>query len=406
MERSKRMKILLVHNHYGSGAPSGENQVVAVEKELLERRGHSVESYFRFSDQIRSEGHLGAVGGGLVTPWNPFTVSRIREVLERVQPEVVHVHNTFPLISPSVFSGVGVRAARVLTLHNYRLFCPAALPIRNGNVCIECLAKRSVWPAVRYGCYRDSRAATLPLAVSVALHRWLGTWQREVDAFIALSDFQRDLMVDAGLPRDKVHVKPNFYPGDPSVVPWASRDDCIVYVGRLSPEKGLRTLAKVWQLWGAKAPELRIVGEGELLNELRQKFAGNNVRFYGQLSASASQREIARAKLLVLPSEWFETFGLVVLEAFAHGTPAAVSNLGALPTLVDAGKSGVVFSAGNAQEIFEKIRAVWESPGMLERLGQGASNTFQHRYREGANYEALIEIYMSARNQSASVKNV
>lgn len=395
------MKILLVHNHYGSGAPSGENQVVAVEKELLERRGHSVGSYFRFSDQIRSEGHLGAVRGGLVTPWNPFTVRRIREVLDRVKPDVVHVHNTFPLISPSVFSGVGSRAARVLTLHNYRLFCPAALPIRNGNVCIECLEKRSVWPAVRYGCYRDSRAATLPLAVSVALHRWLGTWQREVDAFIALSDFQRDLMVEAGLPRDKVHVKPNFYPGDPPVVPWASRDDCIVYVGRLSPEKGLRTLAKVWRRWGSTAPELRIVGDGELRRELEVSLDGLNVRFYGQLAGAEAQEQIARAKLVVLPSEWFEGFPMVIREAFALGTGVAVSDIGPLPSIVRYGRAGLVFRPGDIESIHRTISDAWAEQDRMEVLAQAARREFEDKYTEEQNYLMLMNIYERARAQAA-----
>ena len=181
------MKVLLVHNFYGSGAPSGENQVFEAEENLLRVHGDSVSVFRRHSDEIRSLGILGAARGALATCWNPWMTVAIRQSVVALRPDVVHVHNTFPLISPGIFHAVGEQVARVLTLHNYRLFCAAAIPMREGNPCTECLDRRSAWPAVKFGCYRGSRIATLPLAASVAIHRVMATWTREVDAFIELS---------------------------------------------------------------------------------------------------------------------------------------------------------------------------------------------------------------------------
>jgi len=195
------MKILLVHNFYGSMAPSGENEVFLNENKLLQGTRQEVFQYTRHSNEIRNRGLAGTLQGALATPWNPFSLNELRKRIKDSQPDVMHVHNTFPLLSPVVFKSVrDTRTATVLTLHNYRTFCSAAIPMRNERPCVECMEQRSVYPALRYGCYRNSRTATLPLAVMIALHRKLGTWQKDVDAFIALSQFQKRMLSSAGLP--------------------------------------------------------------------------------------------------------------------------------------------------------------------------------------------------------------
>ena len=390
------MKILLVHNFYRSASPSGENQVFGTEKNLLLQRGHEVDEFTRHSDEIRSAGVLGTLEGALATPYNPFMAQAIQKKVEQFKPDVIHVHNTFPLISPSIFSAISYNAARVLTLHNYRLFCPAAIPMRNGKVCTDCLDLRSVWPAIQHGCYRNSRLATLPLAANVALHRIVGTWQNEVDAFIALTEFQRTTMIAAGLPPDKVHVKPNYFPGNPSVVPWSERGAYAVFAGRLSEEKGVAALVKAWTAWGSDVPELRIVGDGPLRADLEKAAYKAPIRFLGQLPPDETIRQIANARLQLLPSECFETFGLVVVEAFALGTPAAVSNLGPLPSIVNHGINGVVFEAANPQSLLTVVRNAWQTPGMLEQLGAGARKSFESLYTEDINYARLMEIYRAA----------
>ncbi len=398
-QRNPLLKILLVHNHYGSAAPSGENQVFEAERVLLTQHGHTVREFTRHSDEIRQQGIYGVLKGAVATPWNPLAVVALRRWVEDYRPDIVHVHNTFPLLSPGIFPGLAGRAARVLTLHNYRLFCPAAIPLRAGRVCTECLDRRSVLPAVRHGCYRGSRIATLPLAASVALHRRLGTWTRQVEAFIALTEFQRDLMIQAGLPAERLYVKPNFFPGAPVVRPWAEREARVVFAGRLSAEKGVVALVRAWLAWGPSAPALRIIGEGELRGEMDRLAATAPevpIRFLGQLPGAAAQAEIARARLLILPSEWFEGFPMVVREAFAFGTPAAVSAIGPLPSIVRDGLSGVVFPPGDAAALLAAVRAAWSTPGLLERLGAGARTAFATLYTEDANYRQLMAIYEQA----------
>lgn len=370
------------------------------EYELLVSKGNSVSVFTRKSDEIRSQGTWGVIKGALATPWNPWVAASVRREVEVTKPDVVHVHNTFPLISPSIFSAIGKRAARVLTLHNYRLLCPAAIPMRAGQVCTQCLDQQSVFPSLKYGCYRDSRAATLPLAFNVALHRWLGTWRNEIDAFIVLSDFQKQLLEKAGLPEHKIHVKPNFHTEVPPVIPWTNRDDCVLFVGRLSAEKGVSSLIEAWRQWGSSAPLLRIIGDGPLRSDLELAAEGLPVEFLGQLPKSSAQEHIAKAKLLVLPSECFETFGLVVVEAFAHGTPVAVSCIGALPSLVEAGVNGVVFPPAQPSMILESIRSVWGQPKIIESMAQKSRVDFEKKYTCDVNYSILLDIYNSAIKES------
>lgn len=393
------MRLLLVHNHYGSEAPSGENQVFALERAMLESHGHEVQVFERHSDEIRARGAEGMVQGALATPWNPFTAKEVRTIASRLRPHVVHVHNTFPLISPSVFSAVGPDAARVLTLHNYRLFCASAILMREGRVCTECIDQRSVLPAIRHACYRDSRIATLPLAAGIALHRRRRTWHRDVEAFVALTRFQRRVMVDAGLPVGKVHVKPNFYPGRPTEVPWGERAERVVFVGRLGSEKGVDHLVSAWLAWGAAAPELVMVGDGPLRGRLEASAAAStatNIRFTGQVDAAEAQRLIAGSRLLVLPSVCFEGFPMVLREALAFGTPCAVSDMGPMPDIVAQGEAGAVFRASDPADLLRAVRELWADPARLERMGRRGRREFEAHYTESANYDALMAIYQEA----------
>ena len=388
--------VLIAHNFYRSATPSGESIVFDAERKLLCDRGVEVHEFTRHSDAIDRGGWRGGVSAAIGVPWNQASVQAIRNELRKIQPDIVHVHNTFPLLSPAIFWAIGHRAARVLTLHNYRLFCPAAIPMRDGKICTECLDRHSVISSLKYGCYRNSRLATIPLAGSVALHRMIRTWKTQVDAFICLTEFQKKLMVEAGLPAAKVHVKPNFYPGTPKVLPWEERSSYVVFAGRLTAEKGVVSLLRAWQILGKQAPELRLVGEGDLKAELERMAVGLPIRFLGQVSAEEAQVQIANARLLVLPSEWFEGFPMVVREAFAFGTPAAVSDIGPLSTIVEQNKSGVLFEPGNPDSLAKTLYDAWSTPNLLQRLGRGARLEFEQKYTEEANYTALMDIYRAA----------
>ena len=392
------MRILQVHNRYGSTAPSGENVVVDAERRMLERAGHQVALLGRDSDGVRAFGALGAVSAAVRVPWNPGIFGEVRREIDRFRPDVVHVHNTFPLISPAVFHAIGDRVPRVLTLRNWRLSCAAAIPMRDGEVCTECIGRRSVQPALLHGCYRGSRLATLPIAAGIALHRAIGTWDRQVEAYVALTDFQRERMVEGGLPAHLVHVKPNFFGGSPLPLPWEARDEAVVYAGRLSSEKGVDVLGEAWLRWGAQAPELRIAGAGPLaasLAEAASRRPDVRIRFLGQLPSAEVAEQIARARLVVLPSLCFETFGMVVCEAFAHGTPVAVSDLGALPSVIRPGGSGLTFAPGDPDSLLDAVRAAWTG-GRLQALSAGARSDYETRYTEQVNVERLLEIYRNA----------
>jgi glycosyltransferase involved in cell wall biosynthesis len=400
MMATSGLRVLLAHNYYGSDAPSGENQAFLQEAAMLRGRGHAVDTFVRHSDEIRHQGTRGTIRGAFATPWNPWMSRLIRNKVRNFHPTIVHVHNTFPLLSPAIFAGVGTRAAKVLTLHNYRLFCAAAIVHRASKaICTECLDQHSILPSLRYGCYRESRAATLPIALAIGLQRLLGTWNRHVDIFITLTEFQRDLMIRAGLSANRVVVKPNFVFQVSSPVNWDERENVAVYAGRLTKEKGVETLVRAWRRWGSSAPELRLLGDGPLRRKLERMATGARITVMGQVPPDLALRQIARAKLMVLAAEWYECFPMVIVEAFASGTPAAVSNVGPLPSIVDHRSTGLVFRMGDDESIVKEIRAVWDVPGGLRALGTNARKCFVLRYTEEKNYQGLMDIYERALNE-------
>jgi glycosyltransferase involved in cell wall biosynthesis len=397
------VRILLVHNYYRSTAPSGENDVFEAEGAMLQRAGHEVRYLVRRSDDLASSGALGTVRGALSAPWNPIAAGAMRRAVQAFRPDVVHVHNVFPMLSPSVLHAVARPTALVITLHNYRVVCPAAIPLREGRPCTECLERRSAIPSLRYGCYRGSRLATLPLALSVELQRIRRTFSTKVDAVICLSDFQRDLLARAGLPEDRLVVKPNFLSETEAPVPWSGRRDAVVFVGRLSAEKGVSDLLEAWRLWGRDAPELRVVGDGEQRAELEatsQLLPGARVHFLGKLPRRAARDEIAHARLLVVPSTWYETFGMVVLQAMEAATPVAVAEIGSLPEIAGE-EGGLTFPSGAPRVLRDRVQAAWQAPDRLEALGRGGRARFERTYTESRALERLMEIYSAAMKRSA-----
>ncbi len=392
------MKVLLVHNFYRSSMPSGENAVFLDEAALLRRRGHEVIEFRRHSDEIVERGAFGALKGALSTPWNPFAAERMRKVLLGEQPDVMHVHNFFPLLSPAVFYAAdSLETATVMTLHNYRLFCAAGIPMRKGQPCTKCLNGKTVAPALRYGCYRGSRVATVPMVLMIELHRAMRTWADQVDAFVALSDFQRRLMAQAGLPEEAIHVKPQFYPDPPEAQPWGSRENKIIFIGRLSEEKGVRILIDTWRAWGDGAPCLEIIGDGPLKGTLAQASADagltRKISFAGQLPFDEAQRHLFGAKALVLPSICFEGFPMVIREAFALAVPVVASRLGPLPDIIAEGVAGDLFRPGDPGDLLRVLRSLWCDQHRLAELAAGARSLFENKYTADSNYKILIEVY-------------
>lgn len=378
------------------------------ELELLRSNGHIVEEYTRSSDGIRAQGFWGTVRGAMATPWNQFERQAIKKRVDHFRPDVVHVHNVFPLLSPSIFYAFKeARVPVVLTLHNYRLACPAATAVRDDQLCLLCLERRSIGPALCYGCYRHSRIATVPVAVMIALHRMLKTWERCVDAFIVLTEFQREIIAGYGIPEERLFVKPHFTATVTVPLPWEQREDKVVFVGRLYEAKGVHLLLKIWQDWGTAAPRLEIIGDGPMMlpwQSMRKEFMLNEkVVFRGNLPHDTALAAMATAKLLVLPSLCPEGFPMVVTEAFARGVPIAASRIGSLQTLIDDKRTGILFSPGAEKEMLQAISQLWQSSDRLRDYGTAAHADAVEKYAPAKNHERLLAIYASAKNTGINV---
>lgn len=375
------MKILVVHNAYRERG--GEDAVVDTEVALLRRHGHEVIEYRRDNHEIDT---IAAPSLVAQTLWSRRTLRELGALLEQQRPEVVHLHNSFPLISPSVC----VAAARagvplVQTLHNYRLACPQAMLLRDGRPCEDCVG-RVPWPAVQHACYRGSRAQTLVLATTLQLHRSLGTWQRHVARWIALSVFSRDKFIAAGLPAARLAVLPNF--AEPPATPPPAVRAGLLFVGRLAREKGLAVLAEALR----QAPDLTIdvIGDGPdaaLLAGLSQ------ARCLGRRSADEVMRAMQQAQALVMPSLAYEHSPRVLIEAAAAGLPVVASRLGALPELVQDGHSGWLVPPGDAGALALAMQQALAQPDEAARRGQAARAGYDARHRPEAHHDALLALY-------------
>ncbi len=390
------MKILLAHNQYQQ--PGGEDAVHAAEAELLKNHNHSVVEYRRHNNEIRGNHGLTNINLLPRAIWAKDSYEEIRNTIERERPILAHFHNIFPLISPASYYACREAGVPVIqTLHNYRLFCPAATFFRNGQICQECIG-HGLWRGVRYGCYRGSRAATATVALMLAFHRYRETWTEMVDCYIVLSQFSREKFVEAGLPSAKVLVKPNFVHPDPGV--RNASGDYVLFVGRLSREKGLHTLLAAWEPLRNRIP-LHIVGDGPLrpeLNGLKSRPDLRNIHFHGYLRRDQVHSLMKNARFLVFPSEWYECFPLTVAEAFACGTPVITSQLGAMAEIVEDHRTGLHFIPGDSADLAAKVDWAWSHPQEMESMGREARAEYVAKYTAERNYQMLMDIYARAKS--------
>ncbi|MHB9756156.1 glycosyltransferase [Streptomyces sp. BYX5S] len=388
------MRVLVVHNYYSSGQPSGENRVVDEEVALLRSAGHHVERFERRSDDIAGRSLLGKVAVPLLVPWNPAVRKELTARLRAERPDVVHVHNVFPLLSPSVLTAcadAGVPA--VATLHNYYQVCPPGTLQRDGRLCTECVGSSVPLPAVRHGCYRDSRLATVPLAVNLSVNR--RRWWSGVERFFCISAAQRDLLVSSGMPADLLTVKHNFVPD-----PGARREgdgEQLLYLGRLAEAKGVRVLMAAWDMVAAQGGvgvPLVLAGAGPLEREVRAWAQGrDDVRFVGLLEPDEVRKAVARSVAVVAPSLAPETFGLVVAEAMAAGVPAVASGHGAFVELVDDGATGLLHRPGERTSLASCLRGIAEEPGRNREMGLAARRRYERGFSPAVGLARLEEEY-------------
>jgi glycosyltransferase involved in cell wall biosynthesis len=380
------MKILSVHNAYQQ--PGGEDQVFAQEAGLLRSHGHQVVRYEASNDQVNGGNPLVLLGN---TIWNRRTYQELQALIEREQPDIVHVHNTFPVISPAVYYAAGEAGIPVVqTLHNYRLLCPTATLFRAGQVCEDCMGRAIPWPGVVHGCYRGSLPATVAAAAMLATHNYRRTWSEAVSAYIALSDFARDKFIQGGLPAAKIFVKPNFLEADPGM--GEARGNYALFAGRLTPEKGIGTLLEAWRELGAELP-LQIAGDGLMAPEVERAAAeSGHVRWLKWLPRAEILRKMKDASLLVLPSTWYEGFPMILAEAFAIGLPVIASDLGSMSSIVDHRH----FRAGCSSDLVDQVRWLRAHPAEAALMRTQARQEYEGKYTGETNYAQLIDIYASA----------
>jgi glycosyltransferase involved in cell wall biosynthesis len=377
----------MAHNYYQQ--PGGEDVSFEAEVELLRRHGHDVIRYTRDNDEIDGLRPLALAG---TTLWNRETARVVRALIARTRPDIVHLHNTFPLLSPSIAgvarqSGVPV----VQTLHNYRMICPKAQLFRDGLVCDRCLGRIVAWPAIRHACYRDDRRATSVVVGLNALQRSPLGWARSVDRFIVLTNDARARLVAGGLPAERIVVKPNFLSRDPGV--GSGSGGSALYVGRLSPEKGVQTLLDAWKLLRVPLP-LKIAGDGPLAAEVRQAAEGDpRIEALGWRAHDEILELLKSAAFLIVPSLWYEGLPHTIIESFAAGTPVVASRLGSMLELVHDGVTGLHFAPGDADDLAQRVSWLADHPAERAALRMGARREYEHHYTAERNYDLLLGIY-------------
>ena len=395
------MHVLVGHNYYQ--LPGGEDNVFAAETEMIESSGHQLTRCTAHNDSLAAMGPL-RVGGK--TLWNRAAFREFQELLRVNRPDVCHFHNTFPLMSPAVFHAAKSRGIPVvLTLHNYRLICPSAVLMREGRTCQKCVGKAVPIGAVQHRCYRGSRVASAGVAAMLSVHHLLHTWRKKVDLYIALTEFARDKFIEGGLPADRIAVKPNFIYPDPGMS--ENRGNYMLFVGRLSKEKGVRMMLEAWRLSDhtGQRPVLRIAGDGPLAQEVRNAAATiPGVEWLGPLRRDQVMEQMKGAATLIFPSIWYEGLPLTILEAFATGLPVIASDLGSMPELIDAGRTGLLFRPGSAADLAEKV--LWTASHELEMkaMSVAARQEFERKYTRERNHRLLMDHYRRVTRGAAALQ--
>ncbi len=384
------MKVVVAHNFYQQ--PGGEDGVFADECGLLERHGDAVVCHTVHNDSVAG---TNAATLAVRTVWNRSAARDLHDLVRRERADVVHFHNTFPLLSPAAYSAArSAGAAVVQTLHNYRLICPGALLYRDGHVCHDCVGKPVPYPAVVHHCYRGSRGATAAVAAMLTINGVRGTYRRDVDAYIALTNFARDQFVaSGGFPADRLHVKPNFVAPDPGVGPGAG--GYALFVGRVTESKGVRVMLDAWRRLDAPVP-LKVAGDGDLAGLVRTAAESDRrVEFLGRRSGVEIRQLMADAAALVFPSVWYEGLPKTILEAFAASTPVIASRLGSMAELVADGVTGALFAPGDAGDLSATVGRLFGGDD-LRSLRPAARAAFDASYTADANYQRLTAVYDDA----------
>jgi len=377
------MRILVLHSRYRSGPASGENRVVEDEVRLLRQGGHAVAVW---SPSVDPGSAAQLIRTAKDTVWSSSAVAEVKRLLDTHHPEIVHVHNLFPALSPAVLRVAASRSVVVMTLHNYRLMCLPGTFLRDGRVCEACLGRVPL-PGVRFGCYQGSIPASTVLAASISLHKAIGSFG-EVTRFFAVSEFLREKHVAAGIDPRRIVVKPNFSEAAPR---REGSGDYFLYIGRITPEKGVATLV---QLWDEIEHPLMVVGDGPQREELA-KVAPRNVEFRPTVPGDEVPALIQRSRALMVPSIWYEGAPRSIIEAYASGVPVIASRIGALPEVVQERVSGFLVDPYDLPGWRAALKEI-ASDEVTRRLGEGAYGIWKRLYSPDVARRELERRYAEA----------
>jgi glycosyltransferase involved in cell wall biosynthesis len=394
------LRVLMVHNSYQQAG--GEDSVFDAELALLRSRGHDPLIYRMHNDRVKG---MGPAQLAAATVWNRRTYRELHDVMSTNQVDVCHIHNTFPLISPSAYyaarrAGVPV----VQTLHNYRILCPAATFFRDGRECVECLGKSLPWPSVRHACYRGNRGATAVTAAMLFTHRLLGTWRKHIDRFVALTDFSRQQFIAGGLPAEKIVVKPNCLDADPGL--GAGAGGFALFAGRLVQEKGILVLLEAWRNVAA-GRQLVIAGDGPLAQDVAHAVSTTpGIEWLGTQPRERILQLMREASFLVVPSLWYEGFPMTIVEAYACGLPVIASRIGSIASVVRPQITGLLSAPHDAGALAECMTMLFAQEDVRQQMRQAARREFLANYTADKNYLALRAIYSGVCHRSAPAAEV
>lgn len=390
------MKILIAFNNYADIPTGGERNVVTAEAELLLAHGHEVLVWERSNAEINALSWRGKCQALKEMTWSESLKTDAGTVLDQFKPDIFHLHNFWMRMTPSVFAAAKERAIpTVHTLHNFRMICPGTQLLYKNRPCEDCLRDGHFSRCLLRHCFLGGSG--LKTFLSFRLYREIRRrhfLDKEVDAFIALTEFSRTKFIQGGLPAEKIFVKPNFLADPTSSVPLqpAPSEPSALFIGRLSPEKGIAELLDAWE--GIHIP-LVVVGQGDLEKSLRAR-ALPNVRFTGNLSRAEVLQQLARCSFLLFPSVWYETFGLTLIEAMAMGRPIVASDLGGRRDILQDGKQGFLYDPFRPQALKNTIlKMISLSPEQREQMGQAGRQHYLQHYTPEVNYDLLMKIYNS-----------
>jgi glycosyltransferase involved in cell wall biosynthesis len=384
------MRIVVAHNRYKYAG--GEDSVMAAEVEMLRGARHEVEVFE--ADNRVIDGTLMKIAAAGSLFHSPSSSRRMAELFEIFRPEVLHIHNWFPLLSPSIISVACAAGIPVVqTLHNFRMFCANSGLYRDGRVCLDCAGKTFPLDGVVHKCYSGSLVGSALVTAAYCYHRLAGTWNG-VSTFIAVSEFQRELLIRGGMKAAQVVVKPNFV-RDPGA-PGDGSGGFALFVGRMTAQKGIRTVLKAWQEHGP-ATQLRIMGDGPLADEVRARAARlPQVEYLGQRAAPEVAAAMRDASFLIFASESYEPLPLTIVEAFAQGTPVLAANLESIVPLVKDGVTGLQFEVGDADDLAVKASCLLANMARYREMRRNCRRLYEERYTEARNCRMLTRIYAEA----------